>query len=284
MLDSRILVALTDSRAGLNAAEQAVKLAASTGSRLAAISVAPALEGDLDLLHFPDPQSAQDALAEPHKNALRQAKDLAARHGVGLETFLAFGQPHEKIVDRAEALDSTLIILGESRRGVVERAVLGPTAARVVGYARRDVLVIPEGSDLDFSRIVLATDGSANSRGAVSRAYELARAYGGRIICVGAVHVLPEYNIWGNVVDEMLAKARNNVDAVVQAGREMGLSIEGEVSQAEPAEAIIEAAARTKAGVIVMGSHGRTGLRRLLMGSVAESVLSRASCPTLLAP
>lgn len=60
-----------------------------------------------------------------------------------------------------------------------------------------------------------------------------------------------------------------------------GIPLEHRLEYGDPAAAILKSARETGADLIVMGTHGRTGLRRLLMGSVAEQVLRKASCPVL---
>lgn len=60
-----------------------------------------------------------------------------------------------------------------------------------------------------------------------------------------------------------------------------GIAIEHRLEYGDPAAVILEVAQETGADLIVMGTHGRTGLRRLLMGSVAERVVRKASCPVL---
>lgn len=279
MLDGTILAALADSESGRNAAEQAIRLAAATNSKLAAISVIPPVDGDINMLHV---ANAREAMEAPHRAALDAVRAMAAERGVTFTPILAEGQAHEQIVDRADAVEANLIVLADSRRGAMERAFLGPTAARVVGYTQRDVLVVPHGTTLDFSKILLAVDGSATSRNAAAKAMELAEAYGGSLQVLSAARVLPEYNLWGTVVDDMLAKARRIAQDFADQGASRGLRTEVRAAGGDPAEIIVETARETGAGCIVIGSHGRTGLRRLLMGSVAQAVLAGAPCPVLI--
>jgi universal stress protein A len=128
------------------------------------------------------------------------------------------------------------------------------------------------------------TDFSAPSEAALELACSLARGYGARLVIL---HVTP-YEV---TADEMIAvptnpgyygDALNEIrDRVV--GPFPDFPVETCLREGTPAEEIVRAADDLGADLIVLGSHGRTGLGRLLMGSVAEAVMRRAGCPVLLA-
>jgi nucleotide-binding universal stress UspA family protein len=132
--------------------------------------------------------------------------------------------------------------------------------------------------------VLLPTDFSAPSEVALELACSLARGYGARLILL---HVAA-YEMTG---EGMMAAQRDPVyyrDALNEVcdrviGPDPGFPVETCLREGPPAEEILRAADDLEADLIVMGSHGRTGLGRLLMGSVAEAVLRRAGCPVLLA-
>jgi nucleotide-binding universal stress UspA family protein len=74
---------------------------------------------------------------------------------------------------------------------------------------------------------------------------------------------------------------RERLARLVARARQAGLSARGELSEGPAAQAIVTAARRHRARTIVMGTHGRSGLGRVLLGSVAHGVLARAGCPVL---
>jgi len=280
MFEQNMLVAVMDTEAGRHAARQAVQLAASTGSSLSAVSVVPSLEGDVDRLHVGNVMEVMEA---SHKQVLEETVTAAQAMGLSIRTFMRHGQPHEMIVDQAESLEAGLVIMGESRRKVLERALIGPTAARVVGYCRTDVLVIPAGMDLDFDKVLVALDGSENSAPAAARALELAEQYRSRLMALSVLQMYPENSILDTYVNTLIAKANDVVNDFKKLAEKKGHTATGKTTQGEDvAAAIVQQASEWGAGLIVMGSHGRTGLRRLLMGSVAESVLAQAYCPVLI--
>ena len=85
-----------------------------------------------------------------------------------------------------------------------------------------------------------------------------------------------------HVVEEMIEQARAVVEKVAAAGRERGLTVETIVKDGEPHQIITDTARAIGASLIVMGSHGRKGFTRLLMGSVTERVIGYTSCPVLI--
>jgi nucleotide-binding universal stress UspA family protein len=84
-------------------------------------------------------------------------------------------------------------------------------------------------------------------------------------------------------VDDMIKKAKEYTAAVKKQAESAGVTAESYIGEAEAFEAIIKLAKDEGVNMIVVGSHGRTGLRRLLMGSVTEKVIGHATCPVLVA-
>ncbi len=280
MIDRRMLVAVVDTEAGRNAALQAVKLAKSTGSRLTAVSVMPGLDGDVDRLHVGD---IHNAMAAPHEKALKECQQLGKDLGLEVRTLLVQGTPHEQIVDQADAGEIDVVILGESRRNLLERAMISPTAARVIGYSQRDVLSIPNGAEIRFGTILVALDGSASSKRAAQRALELAEQYGAKVKAITVIRMLPEYNLYERYIDTMNQKAGKTLAEFNELAASKGVTVDSSMEHGEDvADVIIDQARKQQVDLVITGSHGRTGLRRLLMGSVAENVLAQAPCPVLI--
>jgi len=170
------------------------------------------------------------------------------------------------------------------RRGLhtVERALLGSVTARVIGYSQRDVLVVPQHASVGWRKILLATDGSKYSRMASERAIDIAKAFGGELKAVSVVDVPSElYGVSPETVEKMVQESKGYLKEVRQKADAAGVKTETFVKEREAYLAITDLAKEKSAETIIMGSHGRTGLRRLLMGSVVEKVIGYASCPVL---
>lgn len=135
--------------------------------------------------------------------------------------------------------------------------------------------------------ILHATDFSKASRPAFAKALELAKQDGAR---VSLLHVLvPPSPFIGDELPssylDLQARARReagrHLAAAVDKAKKAGVRVEATLVEGVPAEKIIGAARRQHPDMIVIGTHGRTGLGRIFMGSVAERVLQRTPCPVL---
>jgi nucleotide-binding universal stress UspA family protein len=143
---------------------------------------------------------------------------------------------------------------------------------------------------MDVQSILLPTDFSECARRAVPAAADLARLLGARVICLHVVEpVVPPVG-WtpmagtlpaadfGEQLDEL---AERELPAFSGGEEFEGLDVEELVAHGEPAAEIVRAARERGAGLIVISSHGRTGLGRILFGSTAEAVVRHAHCPVL---
>ena len=140
-----------------------------------------------------------------------------------------------------------------------------------------------------FRRILHPSDFSPASRPAFSKALELAKASRAQLVVVHVLPVLPmvpDAYIAATTYDELLrgqrAGAKMQLDRLVRKAKTTGVRASGILLDfGVPAERITRLAMSSRADVIVMGTHGRTGLTRALLGSVAARVVATATCPVL---
>ena len=133
-----------------------------------------------------------------------------------------------------------------------------------------------------FHTILVTTDFSANSAVAVGPAIEIARKFGGRILLVHALEgASPEPEVVAVDLTALAAMTREQLQEF--GAREIGDQVpwSAEVVFGPPYLAVTDAAERVRADLIVVATHGRTGLLHLLLGSVAERVARTAACPVL---
>lgn len=276
-----LLIAVMDTPSSRHAGSQGLALAASLGARVIGVSVCPAHEGGMSRLHGSDMRKQIEA---PHRKVLDEMAGEAEKAGILYRSALLEGQPFEVIADMAEAEEVDLVILGGASRSILERTILGATAERVIGYSRCPVLVIPEGTTVGFSNMLLGTDGSRNSENAEALALQLAKTYGGKLRAVSVVDVPAEYHVHEKGMEAFMDKARKQTADVAARAEGSEVEIATEVMQGDTAKCLVEKALEIKAEMIVIGTHGRTGLRRLMMGSVAANVLRHNRVPALVVP
>ena len=139
-----------------------------------------------------------------------------------------------------------------------------------------------------FKSVIVPLDGSECAQKAFAVAVDLAKQHGADVaICsivdpvmvVGSAPPSPAMDV---VLTDMQNEARRNVEDAVERARQAGVAARGEVITGLAFERILDFAKRNAADVIVMGTHGRQGLPRFFMGSVAEMVLRKSTCPVLI--
>jgi len=262
----------------LHALKESLRLARSEGTRIMAMAVVPPYEGDLRLVGVKDIKAV---LREPCEKAMKAIVEVAESEGLPIRSACVEGKPHEELVDFATAHDFDLIVLGTKGHSL-GKVLLGSVTARVIGYSPLDVLAVPEGSAIGWQKILCATDGSDYGKLVADRAAAIARAHGGELIILSANDLPLEHcAAVPEVSDDLLNKARGHVEKARVRIEDQGIEAECFVREGEAYKAIVDLAREQDIRLIVMGSHGRGGLRRLLMGSVAERVLSHATCPVL---
>jgi universal stress protein E len=265
----KILLATDGSEYSTGAVRAATELARKCGGRVYAMTMALS-NPEYDTLA---PHLAEQA--EQEAQALLEEIQAAARAaGVDCETLLRRGdEPSAEIVSAAEDLQADVIVMGRRGKRGLARLMVGHATAKVVGQARCAVLVVPRAAKLPERRILLATDGSRYADAAASTAGNLAAR------CNLPLTVL-------SVTTPSHSRARREeasaaVERVVAFLRREGLAAEGMLTEGRPDTAIIETAEAQEADLIVVGSHGRSGLERVLVGSVSERVIGGANCAVL---
>ena len=134
-------------------------------------------------------------------------------------------------------------------------------------------------------RILVATDGSDFSSGAVREAISFSKICSSKLFVMTVAEVLADgENSTQQIEEEMEAEAQKHLDAVKEQARKEGVECETFIAFGDPHLSIVEEAAKRKIDIIFMGRRGRTGLGRLLMGEVATKVVGHADCKVIVVP
>jgi nucleotide-binding universal stress UspA family protein len=187
------------------------------------------------------------------------------------ETALLYGEePCQCIIDEALERNVDMIVIGRRGWRGLMKVLMGEVAAKVVGHAPCKVLVVPRAARIECRNILVATDGSEHSAAAASEAIGIAKRCGSNIIAVSSVHS-----------EEELGEAKANVKKVVELAQKEGIPVEALTPIGRSHDVIVETAGGRGVDLIVMGTYGKTGLKKLLMGSSTEKVIGHASCAVL---
>jgi universal stress protein E len=263
----KVMVCTDASDEGQNAVAAALELAQACDSRVFAVQVlqiAPEVQAVAPDLRATLGKGVQENMAV--------IKAAADKLGVSLQTVTPQGQlPHAAIVASADEIRPDLIIMGRCGKTGLARILMGNVTARVIGHSPMNVLVVPRGGMIGFERILVASDGSPHSESAWKLALSMAKQAKSHLI---GVAVAPEE---GDILE-----ARAIIRGMVTAASAARVPFKGVNPQGVPPdEGIVQQAIKNEVDLIIVGSHGRTGLKKLLMGSVAERVIGGSPCPIL---
>lgn len=216
-------------------------------------------------------------------------------------TVVREGNPPYEVVAAAKAIKADLIVLSNTGRSGLKRVVLGSTAERIIRHAHCPVLTVRRQMNesakrllalqpplypktLPWRRILVPLDFSLTSLRALKLAVPLARRSEARLLLLnviepnpyatgmeGAVLVLPEVTVARNAKKQLPQVARRFVPK--------SIPVTSLVGNGRAADVIVKTAEEKGADLIMLSTHGHTGLDRLLMGSTAEQVVRSAKCP-----
>jgi nucleotide-binding universal stress UspA family protein len=231
---------------------------------------------------------AQISLTPRLAEALRaQARRLVPGHPDVLDTFVEQGTDYAQILERAEAFQADLIVVGSHGRTGFKRLVLGSVAERVVRYAHCNVLVARPAR---AGGVLVATDLSDASMPAITVAAREAARRNGRLV---ALHVLTSER-WGDAALAMLgAVAPADPPEVREARRELAQQIlstslerahaygEVQVVDGDALDEILRVTEELPAALLVIGTKGHSRVARAVLGGIADELVRHARCSVL---
>ncbi len=200
------------------------------------------------------------------------------------------GEPSATILEYADEHNAGLIMMGTHGRTGLERYVTGSVTERVVRRAEVPVLTAraTEHSrvDGDYEEILLPTDGSEPAAEAVGPGLAIAEATGARVhavhvVDVGSLAVSPEYTAPRDVLEQLETVGEDATEQVATRARERGLEAVTHVRDGFPARDLLVYAEEEGIDLVAMGTAGRTGVSRYLLGSTTERVIRHAEMPVL---
>ena len=262
---NKILVAYDGSDSAKNALTVAAKLAKQDNSWIKVLDVVSPYAGDPEVTGG---SNTKDTSEGPAEKLMAGALEIAAEEGVEILTTIAQGEPFERIAAMAEDENCDLIVMGRQGISHFERELMGSVTARVIGHTTRNVLVVPETFKWDgkWESLLLAMDGSPNCATANDVALEVA---GQRSVRIDALTVI-KTNISNEsaafsqaVTREIEMKAQSILTKFKERAATMDLTAEMFVKHGQPHQEIVALAAERGVTIIVMCTHGKTGIKHL---------------------
>jgi nucleotide-binding universal stress UspA family protein len=226
------------------------------------------------------------------EEAVRLADKLAGIQAKGVTTELIsrVGPADELLTEIATEIKAELIVLGTTGHTGLSRLLLGSVAASTIRRATCDVLVVRGPGTQPFTKPLIATDFDPQSSKAIRQAARIC-APGATLEVVhawqlpagswGATLLGQARFPWSSVRDAVVASAQSQVTKLVAEHAAEGRTLHVELIQGAPSQVITERAETAGHDLIAVGAHGHRGVRRLLLGSVAENVIRHAPCSVL---
>ncbi len=266
----RFLLASDGSEYSAGAVREAVRMAGKCGARVHVVDIVAGGDTELDAM-------GEQFLARELNAArahLDQIQRQAAAAGVACQSEATqANQIHQEIISQAEKTQADLIVMGRRGRHGLARLMVGPTTVRVIGHAPCNVLVVPRAAELVGRRFIVAADGSRYSDAAALTAARLAKLCHTPVTVVSVT--LPVHS------EERKREAHQIVNRLVSFLKQEGVDVEGKIPHGRADEMILQTANEKNADLIIMGSRGRTGLERVLLGSTSERVIDQTRCAVL---
>lgn len=243
-----------------------------------------------------DPTEAQYQAVEEARTYLSTLAAGLREQGVSVETAVPYGDTADAILLESDLRGADLVVMSTHGRSGLGRWIYGSVAEGVLSRSPVPVLLVrPTGeavtlaAEPDRTSILVPLDGSIFAEAALPHAAALARATSREIVLLQAVELpMASYSSYTGVyltpktLEDERQRAASYLEEVAQRLRSDGLSVQTVVRQGWPADVIAYQGASQGPRLIVMATHGRTGIRRLLLGSVALEVVRRSPLPVLL--
>ena len=240
----------------------------------------------------------RESAAASARAALEPIAERARVAGHRARTETAVGDPGDQILATAVSSGAGLIVMGSHGRGAVGRLIHGSVADRVAREAPMPTMIVRAAiaapGPVGITRLVVPLDGSLLAEQSLPVAAAISRRLGTPLVLVRAVssaELMPPavgmgeaipFELYEEAENELEREVETYLDRVAQRLRDQGLAVATEVLTGAAATAIEEA---TKLGdVVVLCSHERTGVRRWLLGSVAETLAREDQSPVILVP
>ena len=233
-----------------------------------------------------------DEIVRSITTSLEATERILRRPGITVESVRHEGRAASVIVDEARAFAADLVIVGSRGHGPIATMLIGSTSSEIVDHATCPVLVARRS---ELGDILVADDGSPQAERAIALLETSTVRPEAHIATLAVAEVMRPWmvGVMPTMYDDVLAAyeadlttAREQASAIARAGAERltkaGHRAEAITAEGDAAHRILETAQARGSGTIVLGSRGRTGIVRAMLGSVARNVLLHADCSVLI--
>ncbi len=291
MAFKKILVAIDGSETSEKALELVAGLSSSLGTEVVLLAVTDSRA------HFDEGEA--ESSDDDAENAAKYLEHKAAplrEMGLSVSPKVESGSAADTILSVAKDIGADVIAMATHRGSAIARGILGSVTDRVMRASELPVLAVyPESGQSSAkqswtpSTVIVPLDGSELAEQSVSAAIEIAESCGAELIFVRAVR-LPSYAVSGPGaefygqdygVSSNREGAEEYLSQFVEMAKSKGISASAHAALGNPAARLIEESNNVPDAMIVITSHGRGGMRRMVLGSVADKIVRASHHPVL---
>jgi nucleotide-binding universal stress UspA family protein len=248
------------------------------------VVIATAFDASLHVVGVVPDRGRGERLAEARaRDAVSTIEELVEQESdLSCRAVVEHGRPYETILSYAAENDVDLVVMGTHGRRGLSRTLLGSVTERVIRLSDDPVVAVPPGAigrEKDgYEKLLVPTDGSPAATAAVDHGLSVAERLGAtvRVLCVldGETSLPP-------LGDPIRDEANEAVEAVAERASGRDVTLTTHVQPGTPHEVINDFVVAHGIDLVTMGTHGRSGVRRRLLGSVTERVLRTSDVPVL---
>lgn len=268
-----ILLAIDFSKSSENVLKNSVKFAKKFQSKITLIHI------------LPDDLGNENVKLLLNKAVIAQLEDLNGRiknEGVAVgQPILEHGNYCDKIIFASENINANLIIVGSGHKSKDDAFQLGTTAERIIRKSNKPIFVIKNNQSLDIQNIICPVDFSKESGCALNNAIIIARLFNANLV------ILSVYSLFKQPFAKLEAAKINEQRKIdhtkefnkfLKAFNLMDVNAKNEIRGGDPALEILRAIKSYKSDLLIMGTTGKSGISKILMGSVTEKVIRQVLC------
>ncbi|MCC2641585.1 MAG: putative Universal stress protein [Nitrospira sp.] len=237
-----------------------------------------------EVSNLPGYNDFREAMEKAGEQLLDHTTTLLPSMGLSIRRVSQFAKPASLILDMARDTKAELIVIGARRQGRVGELVLGSVSHRVALHADCSTLIVKDHSG-PVKRVVVAVEGHED--GGRIKAWLLAHPFKNPVdlTIVTVVRPIPStdpYHLFPlqDWTDVALRSAEDLVKDLAASVMDRDYTVGTQVIMGEPTDILTERAMTTD--LLIIGSHGRKGLERFLLGSISHALLHRVACPVLI--
>ncbi|WOD44580.1 universal stress protein [Hwangdonia lutea] len=251
-----------------------------------AISFAKTFKSKITLVHIlPDDINNEKVSLLVKTAATSKLKEInASINNEGLETgefVLEYGDYSDKVVSAADNINANLLFIGSGNKLKEEAFQLGSTAEKIIRKSNQPVFVVKNGETLNIKNIICPVDFSKESTQALNSAIIISRMVDAKLVILS---VYPYFKYKFTKLDAAKMNEARHVEhtkefeAYLKGFNLIDLNYETQVMGGDPAAKILKSIKKNESDLLIMGTTGKSGISKILMGSVTEKVVREVPC------